>query len=58
VDRDSRDGLVTLHLMQFYCRKGHYEQLAPKSEKLSRAIEAVLDLRSDESVLVEELVSA
>jgi len=58
LDRDSRDRQVTLHLMQFYCRKGHYDQLASRSEKLSRAIEAVLDLRSDEPILIEELALA
>ena len=47
-----------MHLMQFYCRKGHHEQLAPGSEKLARAIEAVLALRSDEPVPAEELVAA
>ena len=58
LDRDTRDGQVTMHLMQFYCRKGHHEQLAPGSEKLARAIEAVLALRSDEPVPAEELVAA
>lgn len=58
LDRDTKDRQVTMHLRQFYCRKGHYEQLAPESEKLARAIEAVLDLRQIEPLPAEELVAA
>ena len=45
VDRDSQDGQVTVHLLEFYCPEGHFRQLATESAKLMRAIDAVLDLR-------------
>jgi len=58
-ERDAAGGRVTLHrLMEFYCRQGHGVWLAPEAAKELRAIEAVLDLRSVEPVLVEELVAA
>lgn len=58
LDRDVGGGQVTMHLRQFYCRKGHYEELTAESEKLARAIEAVLALRSPEPMQAAELVAA
>jgi len=58
LDRDAGGGQVTMHLRQFYCSKGHYEELASESEKLARAIEAVLDLRAYGPAQAMELVAA